>query len=81
VCTKSVSLSGGTPSGTSVYFTAADCGGALPSIQHVGVLRHVYPCGGAISYGALDFGAPGVWRFPKSSFCGSTTLEAVYFRR
>ncbi|TNF34127.1 MAG: hypothetical protein EP329_07570 [Deltaproteobacteria bacterium] len=79
VCYKALSLSG---SGSKyVYFTADDCGGELPSIQHVGVMRRAYPCGGEIAFGALDFETPGVWFYPKSSVCGSTSVEAVFFRR
>jgi len=83
VCTKTVVLSGGSVSGSDVVFTAADCGGTLPSIQHVGVLSIMSPCGGAIAYGARDFGAPSVWAFPKTSFCTSSAsaVQAVYFRR
>ena len=74
VCSRTQTVSGS--SAVTITFTAANCGGALPSAQHVGALRTVLVGGGAYGYGV---NGNSVWLRPKSSFSGSATVEAVYF--
>ncbi len=83
VCKKTTGLS--TVGSTTQVFTAADCGGKLPSAKYAGALTGYSGCANGALYNLTVVNEdgtnhPGVYQY-GSTFCASTgNVSAIYFK-